>query len=126
MPAILRIFLTKTVASTPHCGSYAFYDVVGVRRAGSATREYGSNGMWVCNIIPFRGWGYAGVAVAAGPQLISILANSTWSVWSDPGRMVSHGNSVGDGWASQIGTLVTVGRPNLKHQWVSHREHRFR
>ena len=85
MPAILRIFLYQTDASLTYIGPYAFYDVVGVRRAGSATREYGGNGRWVCNIIPFRRWGYAGVAVAFGPALTSILSNSAWSIGFDPG-----------------------------------------
>ena len=37
MPAILRIFLPKYYASILIIRPYAFYDVVGVRRAGSAT-----------------------------------------------------------------------------------------
>jgi len=85
MPAILRNSLPNKNALITNIRPYAFYDVVGVRRARSATRVYGDNGMWVCNIIPFRGWEYAGVAVAAGPQLISILSNSTWFVWFDRG-----------------------------------------
>ena len=35
---------------------YAFYDVVGVRRADSATVSEGSNGMLICNIMPWGRW----------------------------------------------------------------------
>ena len=45
-------------ASTTHIGSYAFYDVVGVRRVRSATVFKGSNGMRVCNIMRFCRWGW--------------------------------------------------------------------
>jgi len=37
MPAILRNSLPKFVPSIAYIGSYAFYDVVGVRRVGLAT-----------------------------------------------------------------------------------------
>ena len=52
MPAILRILLPKRNALIVIIRPYAFYDVVGVRRAGSATVSQGSNGMPVCNIMP--------------------------------------------------------------------------
>ena len=35
---------------------YAFYDVVGVGRAGSATVLKGSNGMLICNTMPWGRW----------------------------------------------------------------------
>ena len=56
MPAILRNSLPKFVPSIAYCGSYAFYDVVGVRRAGSTTVDQGSNGMWICNTMPWGRW----------------------------------------------------------------------
>ena len=39
MPAILRILFTKMIASVCDIRPYAVYDVVGVRRAGSATMQ---------------------------------------------------------------------------------------
>ena len=66
MPAILRNSLPNLYPLIAIIRPYAVYDVVGVSRAGSTTLVYGGNGMWVCNIIPFRGCGYAGVAIAAG------------------------------------------------------------
>ena len=61
MPAILRNSLPKYNALITIIRPYAFYDVVGVRRAGSATRAYGSNGMWVCNTMPCGRWRHGSV-----------------------------------------------------------------
>jgi hypothetical protein len=85
MPAILRILLPNLYPLTAIIRPYAVYDRVGVRTAGSATLVYGSNDIGVCNIIPFRGCGYAGVAVAFGPVVNPILSNSVWFVWFDRG-----------------------------------------
>ena len=91
-------------------------------------RRFGHPGVWFERHVGLQHYtiprvGYAGVAVAAGHWVFyTVQLDLVCLVGSR--RMVSHGNSVGDGWASQIGTLVSVGRPNLKHQWVSHREHR--
>ena len=52
MPAILRNSLPNKNALISDIGSYALYDRVGVRRAGSATFVYGSNGMSSWNIMP--------------------------------------------------------------------------
>ena len=54
MPAILRNSLPKYNASHDDIRPYAFYDRVGARTVGLATVFEGSNGMWVCNIMP---WG---------------------------------------------------------------------
>jgi hypothetical protein len=56
MPSILRIFLTKKIALVYDITPYAFYDVVGVRRARSATVDQGSNGMSPCNTMPWGRW----------------------------------------------------------------------
>ena len=40
--------------------------------------------------------------------------------------VVMIGNSILARVQTQIGRLVSVGRPNQNHQWVSHREHRIR
>ena len=52
MPAILRKSLPNNYALITESTPYAFYDVVGVRRAGSATVSQGARGLWVCNIMP--------------------------------------------------------------------------
>ena len=85
MPAILRKSLPNNYALITESTPYAFYDVVGVRRAGSATVSQGARGMWICNTMPWGRCVYAGVAVAFGPALTSILSNSAWFVWFDPG-----------------------------------------
>jgi hypothetical protein len=56
MPAILRNSLPKLSPLIAIIRPYAVYDRVGVRTAGSTTRVYGGNGMWVCNTMPFRRW----------------------------------------------------------------------
>ena len=56
MPAILRILLPKYNALVCDIRPYAVYDVVGVRRAGSATVFKGSNGMRICNTMPWGRW----------------------------------------------------------------------
>ena len=61
MPAILRIFLPNNYALISIIRPYAFYDVVGVGRAGSSTLVYGSNGMSSCNTMPCRGCVYCSV-----------------------------------------------------------------
>ena len=61
MPAILRILLPKYNALVCDIRPYAFYDVVGVGRAGSATLVYGHNGMSSCNTMPCRGCVYYSV-----------------------------------------------------------------
>ena len=52
MPAILRKSLPNCHALLTEYTPYAFYDVVGVGRAGSATVLEGGNGMPVCNTMP--------------------------------------------------------------------------
>ena len=60
MPAILRIFLYQTDASQSVIGSSQSYGHIVDHRVHLC------NGMWVCNIMRFRRWVHAGVAVAAG------------------------------------------------------------
>ena len=79
MPAILRIFVYQTDASHTVRGSTQSYEVIVGHRVDL------HNGMWVCNIMRFCRWVYAGVAVAFGPVLNPILSKSIWCVWFDPG-----------------------------------------
>ena len=79
MPAILRNSLPKYNALITIIRPYAFYDVVGVRRAGLATVGKGSNGMWVCNIMPWGRRVYSGVAVAFGPVYLRYLLRMYWA-----------------------------------------------
>ena len=79
MPAILRNSLPNLYPLIAIIRPYAQNDVVGVRRAGSATLAYGSNGMWVCNIMPWGRRVYSGVAVAFGPVYLRYLLRMYWA-----------------------------------------------
>ena len=91
MPAILRILLPKYNALVCDIRPYAFYDVVGVRRVGSATLVYGSNGMSSCNTMPCRGWvGLYKIYKWCGPSAQSRATCRTGIYYGCIGHSLTH------------------------------------